>query len=187
MPSRKHKGGRTPKTPWRPSPDQLAIYEAATRGDKTQRQVAKERGCAESWVSTVITKIDRWLVPQYTDKFREIKSNHSQRLMIIYREAMAEWHRSKRPKVSRRKQPDREGKIIAVDTIEGRTGDPRHLQAAMAALEQVRIMWGMNAPEKVEGETTLRIGGMARTRAIELRMIELGEAQKDARRNNSEE
>jgi hypothetical protein len=50
----------------------------------------------------------------------------------------------------------------------------------MEALEQIRLIWGMNAPEKIEGETTLRIGGLSRAEAIRKRMEELAISMSEA-------
>lgn len=168
------------KAAWAPSPEQLAIYEAAIRGDMTQRAVAKQVGCAESNISRLISRIDRWLVPQFMDRIREIKANHTSRLMYFERQAMAEWHRSKKVKVTKKVRTS--GQTVTTEEIgESVTGDPRYLQTAMDALEQVRVMWGMNEPEKIQGETLLRVGGVDREQALRMRLAEVQEAYDHAR------
>jgi predicted transcriptional regulator len=169
--------GRTPRRIWRPSPQQLAIYAAVIRGDKTQRQIARESDRAESTISELVARIDRWLAPQYMDKIREIKANHTSRLMYIYTEHMREWVKSKKVhRATKQSTPGKGGKAREVTTVEVRSGDPRQLAGAMAALNAIREIWGMNSPEKIEGETTLRIGGLSRVKAIKNRMEELAQS-----------
>jgi hypothetical protein len=182
---------RAPHGVWRPSPQQFAIYEAAIRGDKTQRQIAREAGRAESSISELLSRIDRWLAPQFMDRIREIKANHTSRLMHIYTEHMSQWEKSKKVhRATKQSTPGKGGKAREVTTVEARPGDPRQLAGAMEALNQIREIWGMNAPEKIEGETTLRIGGLSRAKAIKNRMEELtqslNEVEKGEKGGNGE-
>jgi hypothetical protein len=174
---RKGKRGYPPnKTPepWTPTPQQLEGYHYAITGHHSQREAAEKFGISAHTVNDWTHKIDAWLVPQWMDRIREIKSNHCQRLMIIFDESMQQWFKSKEKKVSWKR--DKDGKMI-VDRVESSHGDSRHLKSAMDALLQIRVIWGMNAPEKVEGETVLRIGGLDRAEAIARRQAELSAAQ----------
>jgi hypothetical protein len=160
--------------PWEPSPEQLEIYYAALAGNKSYAQVSRDFKKAPNYVSDLIRQIDAWLVPQWMDRIREIKSNHSQRLMVIYRESMQQWFASKEKKGTWKKKDDK----FQLERVESQSGDQRHLKTAMEALRDIRLIWGMQAPEKVEGETVLRIGGLDRREAIRRRKAELDEADR---------
>jgi hypothetical protein len=158
--------------PWEPTPEDLELYYFWLKKDFTYRQVGHQFDKDASAVCRLIQKIDRWLIPQWMDKIREVKAQHCQRLMLIYREAMEEWERSKQKRVIWKKSGDK----MVIDRVESQTGDERHMKTAMDALLQIRMIWGMNAPEKVEGETVLRVGGLDRAEAIARRKAELEEA-----------
>ncbi len=93
------------------------------------------------------------------DNIRQIKANHTSRLMEIYRESMAQWEKSKiRHKATKQANPLADGKIQETTTVEVRSGDPNFLKVGMEALEQIRVMWGMNAPKRSKGR---RCSGLA--------------------------
>jgi hypothetical protein len=172
---------------WEPSPEQLEVYARVIKGDKTQAEVAKSVGVTQPAISRLVSRIDRWLAPQWMDNIRQIKAGHTSRLMHIFKELMSGWENSKkRHRATRQSTPGADGTIRQVETIEIRAGDPNFLKGAIEALEQIRIMWGMNAPEKVEGETTLRVGGLNRSVAIEKRRQELEAALVDSQKAQEE-
>jgi hypothetical protein len=175
----KHHHGKAAKLPWEPTPEQLDIYRQYISGNQSQGELAKRIGKPLSTLSALLNRIDRWLIPHMMDRIREVKANHTSRLLHIYETSMKEWEKSKKPRIQVRKRPsagDAKKMELVDTTAENRPGEGRFLQIAMSALGDIRKMWGMDAPEKVEGETTLRVGGLPRAEAIRKRASEFLEA-----------
>lgn len=142
---------------WEPDARQLEIYHAYVSGG-TVRSVAATFGMARSSAHLLVSKVNAWLVPQWMSDIRDLKTEHAERLMEVYREAMAGWERSKVPAVTRRAGVGPQG-AVDVTTTAGQTGDPRYLAEARAALREIRDIWGANAPARVQVNHEHRLAG----------------------------
>ena len=171
-----------------PTTEQLAVYADFISG-KTQEQVAAKHGMSRNNVGNLVRKIDRWLIPQFMDDIRGIKCQHTQRLLHIVSEAMGAWERSKRDKVTfnfeRVEYVDGVGDAAVTKTrlqLEGfkkepQAGNPTFLATAMKALEDIRKVWGADAPVRMEVSGEIRVAG----RTVDEARAELAQQMDDAR------
>ena len=131
------------------------------------REIGQEYGISAPRVSQITKKIDGWLAPQLMAEIREMKANHTTRLMHIYSEAMREWERSKLDAESTSKMRETAGsledgggrKARVVETTKGRLGDSRYLDTARAALADIRRINGADEPLDVRHSYEVRVAG----------------------------
>ena len=160
----------TPK-PWQPDARQLEIYHRATCGSEGQRAIASAFHVSQQYVSQTVRKIDQWLAPQWMESIREMKANHTERLLHIFREAMAAWERSKLDAVAvttktGNKPGEQGGPYDETATqTRGQSGNPTFLSEARGALAEIRKIWGADAPLKVEHSGEVRVAGRDATEA----------------------
>lgn len=166
MKSRGTNGAAQKVGPWEPDEQQLAIYAEAIRGTPYTK-IGERHGCTRSNVCKLVKKINEWLWPQRMEQVREIKAEHTESLMVIFREAMAAWERSKRPEGTIRvKHGGQHGKERS-RTLKGQAGNPAFLQEARAALAEIRRIWGADAPITHQHTGEVRVAGVSREQAIQ--------------------
>ena len=156
------------KTPWQPSPKQLEIYEAVHRGDRTQRDIAKQYRVSQPRVSQICKSVEQWLMPQLMEQIRELKTQHTARLQHLYHEAVIAWENSKTDEIVRTESDDG----VSVRT-RPRTGDAAYLREARAALGDIRDVWGANAPVNVHAVNELRVAGLSIDEAVSAKIGQL--------------
>lgn len=162
----KTNGQAKKRAEWEPSPRQLQIYAELHRGDVTQTDVGRKFGTTQKNVSVIKRRVEKWLVPQYVDSIREMRVEHTQRLMHIYAEAMKAWEASKQPAVEvTESESDTRGGVQTRKTTE-QVGNPAFLSQARAAMNEIREMWGANAPIEVRHSAEVRVAGMSLDQAI---------------------
>lgn len=125
-------------------------------------RAAKKWGCSVPNVSIKCKKIDRWFFDQYVNRVREIKANHTQRLEIIYRRAMAAFEDSQKDEVTRAEIDKDFGLHPGTETRDvrrGQSGNPAFLAEARAAIREIREIWGANAPLQIEHMGEVRVAG----------------------------
>lgn len=166
-------------TEMEPSGEQLAIYASYIRG-LTYKQLCKKYGYKSvGSVAYVIKKVVAYIRPQMMDNIRDIQTEHTDRLLLIYCEAMEAWEKSKGNKVRRRfervtdKTTGASKMVLQEHVIEMSCGDVGFLNAARAALNDIRVMLGANAAIKVEHNGELRIAGRTPQEAREELAVEL--------------
>lgn len=162
----RHKGRHVKKGIWEPSARDLEMFHAYNCGGVTYRQIAEAFGLARSVVGRTFQQINTWLFPQFVENIRNEKMMQTESLRHIFAEAMQGWERSKRDGVSVTEKDVEfgEGKIPAVEkstTTKGQCGNPRFLDAARDALEDIRKLWGMNAPVEIQYTGELRVAGIS--------------------------
>lgn len=165
MPTRRNTRGQTRRGPGRPSREkpyqpstqQLEIYAAISSG-KTQQSIAEQFSVTRQRIAAVCVQVERWLLPQYMDDIRQIKTRHSEHLWHIFREAMAAWERSKQDAESTTEK-ESAGVVEITRTTKGQSGDSRHLDVATKALQDIRKIWGADAPIEMRFHGELRVAG----------------------------
>ncbi len=165
MPDIKHakrKGGRPSNgKPWEPDERDMEIY-AKVCGGQSLGEVGKLYDLTAPRIHVIVHRIDGWLAPQLMEQIREIKANHTARLMHVYTEAMKEWERSKLPGMTVMKKKIGHGQFPGTDLTnskEYQTGNPSFLSEARAALKQIREIWGADAPLQIEHSGEVRVAG----------------------------
>lgn len=169
---RKKRPNRQPghTEPWKPDQRQMEIYYAVIQGRESQTEIGKRFHITQQYVSYICKQVNQWRLPQIMDSIRELKVEHTARLMEIFRECMQAWDRSKENAVSvkeavRPVEPGEDSDLSTVEGIEierttkGQAGNPAFLAQAAAVLEQIRKIWGANAPLKVEHSGEVRVAG----------------------------
>lgn len=152
------KGAESPLE-WEPSVRDLEIYALLAEG-KTTRVIAAKYKVSHTAIVKVGAKIDRWLVPQWMDKIRDIKAFHTEALMHIFREAMTAWELSKADYLTVTEK-DGEKPETVTQRKHNKLGAATYLGEARAALAEIRKIWGADAPPKSSNEDNLpRAAGM---------------------------
>lgn len=151
---------------WQPSPIQLEIYAKVCEG-KTHRQIGLEHNLSHSHVTHIAGKVNNWLIPRWVERAETIKAQHTESLMHVFRESMAAWERSKQDARRRTVKHGKEG-LERTRITKGQSGDPRHLQNAMQALEDIRKIWGANEPVKAELSGGI---GVEHTGSVDVRTV----------------
>ena len=147
-----------------PSPRDLEIYAQVCAG-RTQQAVGDAIGLSRQRIHVIVRQVEAWLAPQMMEQIREVKARHTTSLEHVFREAMAAWEKSKQDQLKFRTGSTAQGEIE--ETTRTQTcGDPRFLDAAMKALEQIRKMWGANAPVANNTGSGLRFAGKDPDQAI---------------------
>lgn len=172
MPVKKRRKRNTRELgPWEPDTRDMQIYALVSRG-QSQKKVAAKFDLSPTSIHFITKKIDGWLAPQLMSQIREIKAGHTSRLMHIYQEAMAAWEKSKRMEEieiekNASKNPGTDYKRRYP------VGNPAYLDQARAALDQIRDIWGANAPLQIEHSGEVRVAGQNVTEARNLLMERL--------------
>lgn len=146
---------------YEPDVRDLEIYAEVCAGN-TLKVVGEKHGISAQRAHQIMNLIDAWLAPQLMGKIREIKCNHTTRLMHIYHEAMGAWERSKKDGMEFIEATEGEGeKAKSTQTTKRRPqyGDPRLLAEARDALNEIREIWGANEPMKMELSGEFRVAG----------------------------
>ena len=164
--------------PWDPSAGDLAIYADKCRGTMTLVEIGIKYGVSKDVVWKRCKRIDAWLWPQRVEEIREIKARHEGYLFHIFRESIRAWERSRRAKRKTviRTVPDGKGKAETVKTVELTSGDPRHLANAMKALNDIREIWGANAPLAIQHVGEPRVAGRNREDVIREKIAQMQKA-----------
>lgn len=143
-----------------PSPEEIAVYADYISGGTILSLMAKYGYASTNSITAIVKKIDKWLIPQFMGDIRAIKCQHTERLLHIVSEAMAAWERSKRDKVQFEHERDDTGRLTLLKMKrEAQAGNPTFLATAMKALEDVRKIWGADAPVRMEVSGEIRVAG----------------------------
>lgn len=161
--------------PWEPSAEDLAVYADRISGTMTLQEIGDKHNLSKQTVWNHCKRIDAWLWPQRIEEIREIKARHESHLYHVFREAMRAWERSKRAK--RKTVLKTIGvKTETTKTVELRHGDPRHLTNAMKALNDIREIWGANAPLEIQHVGEPRVAGRNREDVIREKIEQMQKA-----------
>ena len=152
--------------PWEPDEHQMSVYAAVVRGDRSYREIAGEFKISKARVCQLVKKINGWLWPQRMDEIREIKAEHTERLLHVYGEAMAAWERSKLDEETTRVKTGGQHGPEKSRVRKGQAGNPAFLQEARAALAEIRRIWGADAPITHQHTGEVRVAGVSREEAI---------------------
>lgn len=168
--SKKSRGGsKKPRAVVRPTKavteQQVEAYRQVLRGRPIQ-DVADSMGITRQTLSNIFSRVELQLVPEYIEDIRRIRVKHSERLELIISESFRAWDKSlrNRERVVTKTVLDKGGNPFTetTRTVEGQSGDARHLQTVMEAMRQMREIWGADEPMKVEHDITMRVAGMPR-------------------------
>jgi predicted transcriptional regulator len=121
----------------------------------TQQQIAADLGVSQAAVSKMLRRIDERVLRDLQNAVERHKVRQNQRLEHLYAEAMRAWTASKTDTTRRRQRRTHIGAGQAEATVaeiisENQHGDPRYLDEARKAMADLRKLWGLDAPQKID-------------------------------------
>ena len=140
----------------RPSARNFAIYARWCEGTKTLKAIGAEFGISGMRVCAIRKAVGEYCVKQvYPDRIASIKQEHTDRLEAMIRHAMSGWVRSQQnaetvENIVILSDDGAEYLIPIKRKVTGQAGDPKFLDVAMKGLEQIRKIWGAEAPITIE-------------------------------------
>ncbi len=157
-----HKGKGVKRDPGKPPPRDIEIYNKVASGGRTYAEIGEEYGnLTAGRISQIVRRVDEYIFPQLVDDIRKIKIEQTGELQHVYREAMDAWERSKQDEVTVRDGFTPMG-TTKITTKKGQVGNPAFLNVAMKAKEDIRKIWGADAPLRTENIHDIRVAGQTR-------------------------
>ncbi len=142
-----------------PTNDELEVVRELCRG-RSMNEVAKQFGIDWHTVKSINNRVTDYIRKEYLAEIVRMKVEHSEKLSDLYREARKAWDTSKAATV----RTTNSDSGVSTTTITNH-GDPRFLAEARAALEDIRKIWGADAPLRVEVAGELRVAGKSQEEA----------------------
>lgn len=151
-------GKRTSRAVLKQAERDQVIVDLATRGYR-QAAIADAVGLSRQSIAKALKRISEAALRELTADVRHAKVLQTRRLEFIYREAVAAWERSKQPAEQTTVSTGGADGERTTTQIRGQSGDPRHLEAARAALGDIAKVWGLNSQpgEEVGGPVRIEI------------------------------
>lgn len=145
-------GGHEPRARIRTR--ELRAVELAILG-WSQHQTAAELGISQAAVSKILRRVDQRALEELRATVEQQKVRHTWRLDHLYAESMRAWEQSKSDTTRRRQRKTDSasgdaGATVAEIVVENQYGDPRFLEEGRKALADLRKLWGLDAPQKVD-------------------------------------
>ena len=127
--------------------------ELATMG-WSQHAIAADLQISQAAVSKILARVEARELRDLTATVERQKVRQTQRLEYVFREAVGAWQASKAG-ATRKRQRIVEGgagagQTVAEMTVASEHGDPRYLETARKALTDLRKLWGLEAPQRVD-------------------------------------
>lgn len=115
----------------------------------TQAEIADKIGISQPAVHKALRRVAHQLTAEFVGDARLLLATHSERLETVFRRSMQEWERSRGDQTSETNE-DSGGVLKTSCTRRTQTADAAHLSAAMAALRDIRNLWGMSDPQVLQ-------------------------------------
>lgn len=163
--ARRPRGGRGGAEPQaRVRLRELQVMEHTLEG-RTQHDIARELGISQPAVCKILQRIEDRLLADVAWKVERHRARQTMRLEFIYGEAVRAWKASKQETLRKRQRQTGAaagaGTTMAEITSEHRHGDPRFLDEARRALQDLRTLWGIDAPERISIDATTHLASMS--------------------------
>lgn len=152
---------------------ELQVMELTLEG-RTQHEIARELGISQPAVCKILQRIEDRLLADVAWKVERHRARQTLRLEFIYGEAVRAWKASKQETLRKRQRQTGAvgaGTTMAEITSENRHGDPRLLDEARRALQDLRTLWGIDAPERISIDATTHLASMS-DEAVESELIQ---------------
>lgn len=140
---------------------QRALERAAralelTAAGRTQREIAGELEISQQAVQKLLKRAEADALANVRDTVLAQKVRQTVRLEGLYREAMRSWHASRGEVTKRTAKQVGSGREAVTSTqiqTEQREGDVSYLNAAIGIMADLRRIWGLDAPTKLQHTT----------------------------------
>jgi len=151
---RRPRGGRGGAEPRLVIRQRERLVLAGIERGHTQAELAKTLGVSQPAISKIVRRIEERLAEEVAASARRLRTRQTLRLEYLFRESMTAWDASKAETLQRRQRKTEgaagPGQTVAELVSENRYGDPRFLETARRLLEDLRAVWGLNAPGRLE-------------------------------------
>ena len=131
---------------------------ARTEQGWSQRQIAAELEISQPAVSKILHRVEDRVSQDVPAAVERQKVRQTLRLEHLYTESVRAWEQSKADTTRRRQRkttgPDQAGTTVAELVTEHQHGDPRFLEQSRRVLADLRALWGLDAPQKVDVRAT---------------------------------
>jgi len=130
---------------------EMRALELSVQGS-TQRQISEELGVSQPAVSKMLSRLEERFAREVVATLDRHRAKQTMRLEHHYSESMRAWTESKQDSTVRRQRKGqdatgRAGPSVAELIVENQHGDPRYLEQARKALNDIRKVWGIDAPQ----------------------------------------
>ncbi len=160
-----------------PSEGHIAWYREWTVRFRSIRSIAADSGAAPSVVHRAVHKVALWVRLELFDDIVEHRHRHTEQLEHVASEALQAWEKSKEIGVVETVETEDsavEGVSVAKKKKrqeKHQTGDSSYLGEVRSALAEIREIWGVNMPTKLEvtpgdSEGLERVAGKDRVQAL---------------------
>lgn len=121
---------------------------------KTEQQIADILNIDVSTVCRMLKRLEVRLAGEFAERAARIKAEQTGQLQHIAQEAMQGWERSQQDAEIERTVKTPQGTTTTVER-RGQAGDPRYLDQARGAMEDIRDIWGLESPkeQKITGDS----------------------------------
>jgi predicted transcriptional regulator len=124
----------------------------------TQQAIAAELHISQAAVCKLLRRADDRALQDLAERVARQKVRHTQRLERLYAEATRAWERSKADATRRRQRQSESDSgagssgahTVAEVIVESQHGDPRYLEASRKTLADLRKLWGLDAPVRLD-------------------------------------
>jgi len=142
---------------------------------RSQHEIARELGISQPAVCKILQRIEDRLLADVAWKVERHRARQTLRLEFIYGEAVRAWKASKQESLRKRQRQTGaaagSGTTMAEVTSEHRHGDPRFLDEARRTLQDLRTLWGIDAPERISIDATTHLASMS-DEAVEAELVQ---------------
>ena len=133
---------------------ELRALELSIQGS-TQRQIADELGISQPAVSKILSRLEERYAREVVASLDRHRAKQTLRLEHHYSESMRAWQESQQDSTIRRQRKGQGAAGLAAQSIaelvvENQHGDPRYLEQARKALNDIRKVWGIDAPQQLK-------------------------------------
>lgn len=145
-------GGHEPRM--RIQTREMRALELSVQG-QTQRQIAEELGVSQPAVSKILSRLEERYAREVVGTLDRHRAKQTLRLEHQYSESMRAWAESKQDSTIHRQRKGQgaagqAAASIAELVVENQHGDPRYLEQARKALNDIRKVWGIDAPQQLK-------------------------------------
>lgn len=131
----------------------------------TEPRIADHLGVTKQAVSAMLKRVSVRVLAELKENVELVKADQTAQLQWIASEATTAWHHSKQDAQTVKTVVGPQGEddglgtatIKEETTVKGQAGDPALLSQARGALADIRSIWGLDAPEKVEVQSEVKL------------------------------